>query len=40
MLYLILLTLVSAAVWRLWTALRRLWRSVPSSNRDFDFSAE
>jgi len=35
MLYLLLLTVVSAAVWRLATALHRLWRSVPDSNRDF-----
>lgn len=37
MLYLLLLTLAAALVWRLLRALRRLWRAVPRSNHDFFF---
>ncbi|WP_256441086.1 hypothetical protein [Roseateles sp. DAIF2] len=33
--YLLFLILAAAAAWRLWTAWHRLWRSIPSSNRDF-----
>lgn len=35
MLYLLLLTLLSALVWRLWRGARRLWRAIPNSNHDF-----
>ena len=35
MLALLLLTLVATLVWRLVHGLRRLWRGIPRSNRDF-----
>lgn len=35
MLYLVLLTLAATLAWRLWSGLRRLWRAIPASNRDF-----
>lgn len=38
MIYLALLAVLMIAAWRLWAALRALWRAVPRSNSDFFWS--